>query len=526
MSALGRLLRPGGRRSGRSADETAGLSPVTAGALLLAVVALVTYLGFTKAIPFRQHFEVDAVFRTSNNLRPDSPVRIAGVEVGRVTEVVPNGGRDARTARVTMRIFKHGRPLHRDATATIRPRIFLEGNFFVDLTAGTPSAPVLKEGETIPVNQTATPVQLDQVLSVFKQDTRTELRRVLIELSDAYRAGAARGLNRSFEFQPAALQYSTVVNQALLGLRPHDLSDFIRDQATVAAALDASPRQLQGLLRDFNLTAAALAAEREDLQATFAELPRALTTAGPTLDALNRSFPDVRRLAREALPGVRSSGPTIDVLMPLVAELRGLVSPAELQGLSSDLRATIPALSSLAENSLPLLEEVREASSCQNEVILPWSRDRIHDEAFPATGQVYEEAVKWLPGIAGESRSFDANGQWFKVLGGGGLETVQLGDNLLGQALFPIIGTNPPKPQGRPPLRPDVPCETQERPDLRTNPGGAPPTVSSSARARGRYAKARRVAIDTLRAQLLRQGSEIEVLDRDATASDIRRKSR
>src|SRR3712207_7346325 len=40
--------------------------------------------------------------------------------------------------------------------------IFLEGNFFVDLEPGTPTAPEIEDGDTIPINQTAIPVQLDR----------------------------------------------------------------------------------------------------------------------------------------------------------------------------------------------------------------------------------------------------------------------------------------------------------------------------------------------------------------------------
>ena len=43
-----------------------------------------------------------------------------------------------------------GLPIHKDATLKIRPRIFLEGNFFVDLQPGTPSAPTIDDGDTIP----------------------------------------------------------------------------------------------------------------------------------------------------------------------------------------------------------------------------------------------------------------------------------------------------------------------------------------------------------------------------------------
>ena len=68
-------------------------------------------------------------------------MRIAGVDVGEVTSVDAHRGRPRRPAVVTMSINSNGLPIHADATAKIRPRIFLEGNFYVDLQPGTPSAP-------------------------------------------------------------------------------------------------------------------------------------------------------------------------------------------------------------------------------------------------------------------------------------------------------------------------------------------------------------------------------------------------
>ena len=46
-------------------NQKRGLSRVQAGGLLIAFIVIVTYLGFTKAIPFRHHFEVKADFKTS-----------------------------------------------------------------------------------------------------------------------------------------------------------------------------------------------------------------------------------------------------------------------------------------------------------------------------------------------------------------------------------------------------------------------------------------------------------------------------
>ena len=110
---------------------------------------------------------------------------------------------------------------------------------------------------------------------------------------------------------------------------------------------------------------------------------------------------------------------------------------------------------------MPLYEQVRESASCQNEVILPWSKDKLVDDKFPATGPVYEELPKPFPGLAGESRSGDANGQWFRVLAAGGTNLVQFAPGVFGTTALPLLGVNPPKPKGRPPLRNDVPCETQ-----------------------------------------------------------------
>ena len=82
----------------------------------------------------------------------------------------PEEGTDA--AVVVLSINDQGLPLHTDATAKIRPRIFLEGNFFVDLKPGSPSAPILEDGDTLKVTQTATPVQLDEVLTALQSDSR------------------------------------------------------------------------------------------------------------------------------------------------------------------------------------------------------------------------------------------------------------------------------------------------------------------------------------------------------------------
>ena len=98
------------------------------------------------------------------NIHSKSPVRIAGVDVGKVASIK----REGHTGLVTMEIENKGLPIHTDATVKIRPRIFLEGNWFVELSPGSPSAKTVSSGYTIPITQTADPVQLDQVLDALE----------------------------------------------------------------------------------------------------------------------------------------------------------------------------------------------------------------------------------------------------------------------------------------------------------------------------------------------------------------------
>ncbi|MEA2138203.1 MAG: phospholipid/cholesterol/gamma-HCH transport system substrate-binding protein [Solirubrobacteraceae bacterium] len=504
-------------------DRDRGPSAFAVGATLLVLALIATYLSFAKDLPFvNEPYEIKAAFRDTAGIKAHSPVRIAGVEVGEVTHV-EHTRPGAQSATVTLAIRDAGRPVNADARARIRPRIFLEGNFFVDLSPGSARAAELDEGATIPATRTATPVQFDQVLRALKSDTRNDLRTVFREVGTAQDAGGARAFAESLRFQPAAYKFSAIVSQALLGKRPGDLGDWIRDQGVVSGALDAQPAKLRALVADFDATAAALADRESALRTAVGELPRTLRAASPALDALEAAFPDVRRFARGARPGIRSLGPTVDATLPLVSQLRGLVREDELRGLARRLRSATPPLASVATQAPGVLEQLRLLASCANEVLVPFGNDKLVDAAFPTHGPIYQEFPKFLPNLAGESRSFDANGPFFKVQASGGAETLNLGNGIFGSAIEPIVGNNPPPVRERPPLRPDVPCETQQQPDLRSIPRGPPrgiPSAGAAAIARGNRAAASAAAI--LRRQLRHAGSDTRVATRPATLADLR----
>ena len=299
------------------------MSPVTVGLLAAVVVVIITYFGFTKAIPFEHGFRLNAVFQSANSIRPSSPVRIAGVNVGKVVDVRREPGTNA--AIVEMEIDDNGLPIHKDAQLKIRPRIFLEGNFFVDLKPGTPAAPALSDGDTVAITQTATPVQLDEVLTALQQPTG-DLQELLQSLGGALNdkptaaedltqdpqvrgKSAGQALNQALDYSASAAKNSAIVNQAIQGADPNDLSRLIASLSVVSKAVNRNERVLKDFVTNFNTTMSAFASQSSSLTAAVGLLGPTLTNANTALASLNNSFPATRRFALELIPGTQETRP-------------------------------------------------------------------------------------------------------------------------------------------------------------------------------------------------------------------------
>ena len=243
-----------------------------------------------------------AVFENAATLTPNSPVRIAGVNVGEVTAVNELGDQ----AEVTFTVSEEGQPIHEDATIEIRPRLFLEGNFFLDLEPGSPSAPELGDGESLPVTQTAIAVQLDQVLDALDQPTRADLR----DLLEGYgtRSPTSPPPPRTPTRTRRARRDRGEGDQRLVHLRRRRRqvtrrSPTPRCSAPSRTTSPASSRRqanspprcatpgenLPDLISNFNTTAGAFADESANLSETIRLLAPTLEEATPALQATRRA---------------------------------------------------------------------------------------------------------------------------------------------------------------------------------------------------------------------------------------------
>jgi ABC-type transporter Mla subunit MlaD len=467
------------------------VSPFAAGLIALAVIVFALYAAFVHKYPWSNPYELKAVFSNADNLAPNSPVRIAGVTVGKVTGIGRQSGESASV--VTMTLNSDALPIHKDATLKIRPRIFLEGNFFVDLQPGSPEAPDVSSNGEIPMTQTYSPVQIDQVLDVLQSSVRTGTQRLLQGYGNALNGKpapgedkrnaadpstvgktAAQALNKSLDSAVPALRDLSVVNQAFLGTEPHDLSKLIDSAGLTAQELARHENALQGLVTNFNTTVGAFASQATALQTSIHVLPNVLQQTNNALLHLNNTFPPLRAFAREILPGVRETPTTVAATFPWISQTRALMSQQELKGLVNDLRPTVPALASATDQSIKLFPQVDLVSQCFTKVLLPTGDVKIQDPPLTTGIENYKEFWQTLTGLSGESQNFDGNGSYTRFQTGGGSHFVSTGQALGGgpstvesaNAIANPIGARPARPAARPPYNRTFPCYKNPIPDL------------------------------------------------------------
>ena len=288
------------------------------------VVALIgVYLGFTKSIPFQPPLRGQGGVRERE--QPPRPGRRCGSPASRSARSPRSSARTpgGDGAMVTMRINKTraGR-----CTPTRPPRSARASSSRATSSSTSRRARRRRrsshDGHVIPVNQTATPVQLDQVLTALQSDTREDLKTLLREYGKALKGKRRQGLQpldpvlearlpRLGDRRPTRCCGET-------GARPLRLHQERRRDRRARSTATAS--QLKALITDFNTTAGAFAREDDNLERRDrrAAAHAARRAARRSARSTRRSRPCARFAQRRCARASQSSGPTLDVALPLI----------------------------------------------------------------------------------------------------------------------------------------------------------------------------------------------------------------
>lgn len=327
----------------RSRGGSIAGNPVLIGAATVLVVLVAVFLSYNanKGLPFVPTYQVKAELPSAAQLTVGNDVKIGGARIGSVTQIKPRQLDNGRVIAVlNLTLDKDAGPLPQDSTLLVRPRSAL-GLKYVEITRGK-SGESYADGDTIPLARAETPVELDEFLNMFDEDTRAASQANLEGFGTAF-AGRGESINTAIgAFRPLLRDVIPVMEN--LSDPRTNLERFVTETGQTASIVAPAAEAQASLFRNLDTTMAALnAVARPYIQDS-------ITRGKPALDAGIESLPNQRPflnntegLMRELQPGVRA-------LRTAAPELSGAL------GAGIDVLPRAPALNRRLES---LLGEVR-----------------------------------------------------------------------------------------------------------------------------------------------------------------------
>jgi phospholipid/cholesterol/gamma-HCH transport system substrate-binding protein len=240
-------------------------------------------------------YEVAAQFERTYNLFPGSPVRVLGVEVGKVTELSIEPGSEVVTATM---LIDGDVAVPVDAAALIVPESLL-GERYVQFEPAYTGGEALDAGATIPVERTVVPFEFDEVLEGLNQFVggldAPEVGRMFDNLSTVL-DGQGRTLGKVIDQARDAIGVLKDNDDELVALASR-LADLNETLATRDQALGA-------IIEDWNTVTATLASDRTDIDGALRGLVRVTDELGSLLashgDHLRDDIDVLARVGRTA----------------------------------------------------------------------------------------------------------------------------------------------------------------------------------------------------------------------------------
>ena len=233
-------------------------NPILIGALtvLATIVAVTLAYQANNGLPFVPKYTLYLQIRNASEVTRNAEVHMGGALVGTVTKVVPVRDSSGQPiALMTLKLNKDVQPLPVDSTFDVRLKGAI-GLKYIDLTKGT-STQTYRDGATVPLSQSRSEVDLDQVLSMFDPPTRKGIQQSTIGFSDAL-AGRGADINNAIgAFVPLLRDLGPVARN--LSSSQTDLGGFFRGLEAFSSALVPVAQQQADLYVNLDTTFRAIA---------------------------------------------------------------------------------------------------------------------------------------------------------------------------------------------------------------------------------------------------------------------------
>jgi ABC-type transporter Mla subunit MlaD len=333
----------------KRAPSTTQLLVIAGFALSCFGILLFLWITFGGPTPFKaKPYEIKVPFNEATQLAQQSDVRISGVSVGKVQDIVLSPSGEQALAKVDID-DKYG-PIPKDTRAILRTKTLL-GETYIELTPGDRDGPVLPDGGTLPEAQIAESVQLDEIFRTFNASTRAAFQTWQQEAAVAIE-GQGASLSYAFgELEPTFTQFDRLFR--VLDSQRLAVKQIFSNGATALQALRGRQGELAGLIRNSNTVFSTTAARDRDIEALFRAFPTFQDESKLTLERL-------KTFALNADPVMQQLVPVAEQLSPTLIALSRFATPAK--GFFEGLKPVIaraptgfPALRKLFRDEFPPL---------------------------------------------------------------------------------------------------------------------------------------------------------------------------
>jgi phospholipid/cholesterol/gamma-HCH transport system substrate-binding protein len=309
----------------KRAPSTTQLLVIAGFALSCFGILLFLWITFGGPTPFKaKPYEINVPFKEATQLAQQSDVRISGVSVGKVQDIVlaPNG--EQAMAKVDID-DKYG-PLPANTRAVLRTKTLL-GETYIELTPGDRDGPVLADGGTLPNAQIAESVQLDEIFRTFDAKTRAAFQTWQQEAALSIE-GQGASLSYAFgELEPAFTSFDRLFR--VLDSQQLAVKQLFRNGATSLRALRGRQGELAGLIQNSNAVFRTTAARDRDIEALFRAFPTFQDESRLTLDRLKSFSLNADPVMKQLVPVAEQLSPTLTAFSKLAPQAKGFFEGLE-----------------------------------------------------------------------------------------------------------------------------------------------------------------------------------------------------
>ncbi|HEX8645458.1 MAG TPA: MlaD family protein [Thermoleophilaceae bacterium] len=306
------------------------------------------WFSFGGPLPLQpEGYRVKAQMPESTLLVKEADVRMAGLDVGKVKALkLQRGG----GSEVEMEIDPDFAPLPKDVKAILRQKSLL-GQIYIELTPGTRDGPKLDDGDEIPNKAVVEPVELDEIISLFDEETRKNFQGWIREISIAISNGRSEDLSNAIgnldDFAAAGSNALRILDEEEPALRR-----LVKNTGITLNALTERRGQLRELITNANQFFGAVASRDDALAETISIFPTFLDESRITLDRLRVFANETHPLIRDLIPVAIELQPTLRDLGALAPDLKDVFRKLDPVIRESD--RTLPAAERFLRGAKPV----------------------------------------------------------------------------------------------------------------------------------------------------------------------------